>query len=1099
MKKKISLFGNAWNSENLDNFILGLREGFGDDADIFVFSSVASFSQSPRLRDAENSIFFMPDYSFFDAAIVLGSGITSLENTKEIIQKFKQANIPVVVQGIEVERTTGVTVDNYVGMKALGNHLIEEHNVKDCVFIGGTSDHADSNQRLQALSDALAEHGYELDEKNVVYANWERKLVDEFIIGVYGDRKNKLPDAIVCANDPMAMFAIYALESIGYKVPEDVLVSGFDNLNVGRLFYPSIASVDQQYHEQGKICAGSVLELINDSSKIQKIVVPCTAIPGESCGCINCKNEVENRSRIGHNLLIEDAAKSNLVGRIAHLEENILVAGEFEDIATILKQDFLTTKGPESEDFHIYVNTQYKSLKYMNNRGAEPEAYYGPVLDVIAAKADGMVCEEKTLDIKDLLLGYTGEGKGKTYVVHNIKINNSIIGYMIMGHTDGAFSNKLYDDFRTHICLVLDRFQNCMELTRLNKELMITYENEKRAHQLEIALVQAETANKTKSQFLANVSHEIRTPINAILGMDAMILRESSEAAIKDYAKDIKNASNTLLALINDILDFSKIESGKMDIIPAKYQLDSVLNDLLSMIKPKAEEKGLELKLVLNPNTPAKLYGDEIRVKQVMLNLINNAVKYTKEGKITWIVDYEIPQQNVCVLKVAVVDTGIGIKPEDLKKIYSPYERFDQVENKSVEGTGLGLSITKSLLEKMDSELVVESTYGKGSKFSFVLKQPMWGTDPIGDNLTGNHENDEKGEKFHAPTASVLVTDDVEMNLTVIKNLLKRVEISPDICTDGTEAIKLANEKKYDVILLDAMMPNMSGEETLQCIRNSSKLNKETPIVVLTANAIVGAREEYLAAGFDDYLSKPINGELLENVIQKYLPVEKQIIVTESFASKPNEPSDESDVIGKLKRIKAINVSEGIKASDGKETYIDVCSIFYDTATARIRMISDYYDNEDYENYTIQTHALKSSARLIGALELSELAQDMELAGKEKNVVRIKEKTKLLLDMYKNIQGELATVFGVKSIETEAEKNKKELTTKQLNRKLGELMELVEAFDFETARMLLASLKEYRLPEDFTESYEKLKSSMADVNSEEIISEIASYMNNGKE
>ena len=1095
MKKKISLFANIWNSENLDNFTLGLREGLGDEADVFVFASYASFSQSAALRDAENSIFFIPDYSFFDAAIVLGSGITSYETTNAIIQKCRNANVPVIVQGIDVEGTSGVTIDNYIGMKALSNHLIEEHNIKDCVFIGGTSDHIDSNIRLEALRDALNEHGYELDEKNIIYANWERGMVESYIIETYGDRKNKLPDAFVCANDPMAYVAILSLESIGYKVPADVCVTGFDNLKSGRIFYPSVASVDQQYREQGKICAGFALDLINNRTAIKKAVVPCSANFGESCGCTNCKDENANRKKLGHDLVFEKSVKSNFAGRLAHLEGNIMSGGEFEDIAQIMRRDFLTTTGMESEDFHIYINNLYKSLSYMDNYSAEPEAFYSPVMDVIAAKTNGVVCEADSMKLEELLLGYSGEGKGKTYVFNSLKIHNSIIGYMVMGYYDYAFDGSIFDDFRKHICLALDRYQNSIKLTRLNKELMAAYENEKKAHQLEVALLHAEAASRTKSKFLANMSHEIRTPINAILGMDEMILRESSEDEIKGYAKDIKSASNTLLALINDILDFSKIESGKMDIIPTKYQLDSLLNNLLSMLKPKAEEKGLELELILNPDTPAKLYGDEIRIKQIMLNLLNNAIKYTKAGKITWVVDYEITQQNTCILKVEVADTGIGIKADDLEAIYSPYERVDKVENKGVEGTGLGLSITKSLLEKMDSRLFVESTYGVGSKFSFVLKQPMWGSEPIGNHLPGNYEDEEKTEKFHAPTAAVLVVDDVEMNLTVIRNLLKRVEITPDICLGGEEAIGLADEKKYDVILLDAMMPHMSGEETLHLIRSSSKLNRETPIVVLTANAIVGAREEYLAAGFNDYLSKPINGDLLENVLGKYIPVEKQIIVTEPMCSENSQTDEQTVMLNMIKKIRGISVSEGLKATGGEDIYIKVCSIFCETATARIQMLSDYYNNEDYTNYTIQAHALKSSARMIGALELSKLALEMELAGKENNIEKIKEKTKILLDMYKSFQSELAIVFDGGTVENDEGESKEELAPKKLKRKLSELKELTEAFDYETAQKLFNSLKAYNLPKEFAESYAKLKVAMAEVNSEEIIGEIVRYLN----
>jgi len=614
----------------------------------------------------------------------------------------------------------------------------------------------------------------------------------------------------------------------------------------------------------------------------------------------------------------------------------------------------------------------------------------------------------------------------------------------------------------------------------------VVKEEQEKQHQLEVALVQAEAANKAKSQFLANMSHEIRTPINAVLGMDAMILRESSEDTIKGYARDIKAASNTLLSLINDILDFSKIESGKMEIIPTKYQLDSVINDLMNMIKPKADEKGLDFELILNPNTPAKLYGDEIRVKQVILNILNNAVKYTREGKVTWLVDYEMVDSNKCKLKIDVVDTGIGIKQEELNKIYSPYERVDNVENKSIEGTGLGLSITKNLLEKMGSELKVESTYGEGSKFFFEIEQPMWGEEPIGENLIVNYIEEEQPEKYHAPSANILVVDDVEMNIIVIKSLLKRVEIAPDTCFSGEDAIELANQKKYDIILLDAMMPNMSGEETLKHIRESEGINKDTTIIVLTANAIVGAREEYLSVGFDDYLSKPINGELLENVIQKYLPKDKLIMVTDE--NQVNNKAEKNPLIKKLEAIEAINVSEGIKASGGEETYINVCSNFFDTAKSRIQMISDYYEDMDYDNYAIQTHALKSSARLIGAIELSELALEMEHAGKEKNEDKIKANTQRLLDMYKNIQSELSNVF-------ETKQDKKELPKKKLDRKLKDLKELVEAFDFESAKMLFASLKDYSLPAEFEMIYEKLKSSMAEVNNVEIITLIDGYLN----
>lgn len=533
MKKKISLFANSWNSENLDNFIMGLRDAFDNDADIFVFSSAASFSQSPSLMDAENSIFFMPDYSFFDAAIILGSGITSYDTTKKIMERFREANIPIVVQGMDEDGVSSVTIDNYIGMKALCNHLIEEHHVKDCVFIGGTSDNIDSNVRLQALRDALAEHGYKFDDNKLVYANWERSLVESYIIENYSNQKNKLPDAIVCANDPMAMNAILALESIGYKVPSDVCVTGFDNLNSGRIFNPSVASVDQQYREQGKLCAGYALELINDRTKIRKTAVSCTAIPGESCGCINCKNEVENRKRLGHDLLFEKVVRSNIGGRISHLGGNLIGGDEFEDIAAILRRDFLTTTGAESEDFHIYINSQYKTLAYMNNNGAEPEAYYSPVMDVIAAKSNGLVHDAKTMNISELLLGYNGDGQGKTYVFHTIKLQKSIIGYIIMGYSDGGFSDNLFDEFRKHICTALERFQNNIKLTGLNKELIVAYENEKRAFdQTVLALATSVDAKDKYTHGHSKRVAEYSKQIAEISGKDEKTCEEIYYAAL---------------------------------------------------------------------------------------------------------------------------------------------------------------------------------------------------------------------------------------------------------------------------------------------------------------------------------------------------------------------------------------------------------------------------------------------------------------------------------------------------------------------------------------------------------------------------------------
>ena len=628
-------------------------------------------------------------------------------------------------------------------------------------------------------------------------------------------------------------------------------------------------------------------------------------------------------------------------------------------------------------------------------------------------------------------------------------------------------------------------------------ELVVSQLEREKTEALERALHMEADANRTKSEFLANMSHEIRTPINAIIGMDTMIMRESGEPEIRNYARDIHTAGKTLLALINDILDFSKIESGRLELVYGDYDLSALINGIVNMIRPKADSKKLELEVNVNPEIPNGLYGDEVRIEQIIVNILNNAVKYTDKGKVTFTVDYENAENNSIMLKVSVKDTGIGIKHEDIERLFSPYERFDEQHNKKIEGTGLGLSITKNLLDKMGSRLDVSSEYGKGSEFSFAISQTVRYPEKIGDYRDRAAQRDTvltDSERYHAPDGKILVVDDVEMNLMVARNLLKRIRIQVDTAGSGSEAVQLAKDKQYDIILLDSMMPGMNGEETMHSIRNTCAVNADTPIIVLTAHAVKGAREEYLRLGYTNYLSKPIDGTKLEAMIQSYLPDEKIIFVEDEEIQDNNaaksinagETEDETKTeITRISQIEGIDTAMGSETAGGDEAYVLICRNFYDTAQMRIGMIKEAFEKEEYDNYTIQVHALKSSARLIGAADFSAQALELETAGREGDIDRIRKDTEGLLKKYQWFYDRFGEIFGEGA---DPENDERPLISEEeLKSDLSDMTELLEAFDFDTAKELFATLADYKMPEDFRETYEKMKTKMADLDRDGVL------------
>ncbi len=383
----------------------------------------------------------------------------------------------------------------------------------------------------------------------------------------------------------------------------------------------------------------------------------------------------------------------------------------------------------------------------------------------------------------------------------------------------------------------------------------------------------AEAARKSQALFLANMSHEIRTPINTILGMNEMILRENEDKAINGYAGHIKRAGHMLLGLINEILDFSKMEAGKLEIIPMEYSLSDVLEDIRTESEKRAKEKGLTFRAEIQPDLPAVLKGDELRIKQILNNVLSNAVKYTKQGTVALRVKRQQAdaegKQEQCILSIEIEDTGIGIREEDLPHLFDSFQRLEMEKNRHIQGTGLGLCITKQLLDCMGGTIEVTSRYGEGSTFRMLIPQEIISMTEV---KRPEEKRSEETEVFRAPNAQLLAVDDNRVNLAVLRSLLKRTEVQVDLAMSGMQALECTRKKKYDLILMDHMMPEMDGIETLHALRGEEdNMNCNTKMIVLTANAIHGAEQEYKAAGFDDYLSKPLDPELVEKVLKKYL------------------------------------------------------------------------------------------------------------------------------------------------------------------------------------------------------------------------------------
>ena len=588
----------------------------------------------------------------------------------------------------------------------------------------------------------------------------------------------------------------------------------------------------------------------------------------------------------------------------------------------------------------------------------------------------------------------------------------------------------------------------------------------------------ADRANITKSRFLANMSHEIRTPINTIMGMNEMILREDINTSHKEYtdailgyANDIKVSSDLLLSIINDILDLSKIESGKMELIEDEYNTKDMLRSVISMVEVRSKESKLTFDKEIDENLPKKLYGDAGKIKQVVLNLLTNAVKYTEKGGFKLVITVIEKDDERVRIKISVKDTGIGIKPEDKDKLFSAFKRLEEKKNNAIQGTGLGLDISKKFVELMGGELECESVYGEGSEFFFELEQKIIDGSPIGKYKDEQVKHDYKKyiPQFVAPEGKVLVVDDNKMNLMVIKGLLKATQINVTTVTGGRECLDMLAKEHFDIVLLDHMMPEMDGLETIAKIRED---DEAIPVIALTANAATDGGTFYKGYGFTDYLAKPVNGPVLERMMKEYLPAK--------IAKDPNMVGFEEDADEKLPKeylwlneVEGISVYNGLKYCGSEDAFIRSITSFYESLKDNADLIEKAYKENDIKTYTIKVHSLKSSARIIGAADLSKLAKELEDAGNDENMSFIDDNTNTLLKMYREYADKL------KNLEVESEDESKEMISEdELAGAYDAIKELVDQMDYDGMEMLLEEVGGYRLPKKDQEFFKEIEKNL---------------------
>lgn len=609
-----------------------------------------------------------------------------------------------------------------------------------------------------------------------------------------------------------------------------------------------------------------------------------------------------------------------------------------------------------------------------------------------------------------------------------------------------------------------------MEQNRLMKELVL----------------QTEDANRAKTNFVSNMSHEIRTPMNSIVGITEILLRSHHSPKEQEYLLNIQSSGRVLLTIINDVLDCSKMESGKMQLFDEPYDTFSLFHDLKISMENRIANCPLELIYDIDPDIPCTLKGDMGRIRQIITNLVNNAIKYTEKGSIRFTVRVRQKNADKVMLYYAVEDTGIGIRKEDQKILFDAFQRVEIDRNRYVEGTGLGLTISQNLVNMMGGVIEVESEYGKGSRFFFTIEQTIIDPTPVSAvNYNGQKDNVTEKEAeclFIAPEAHILLVDDNELNLVVAKELLKPLRMQIDTAENGLQAVKMVRGSQYDLVLMDHMMPVMDGIEAAKAIRAlpEDKYQK-LPIIALTANAMVDARKEFLNAGMNGFVAKPIDFARICNQLKLWLPKdlvrdvpkeEAKKLLADDLSDREIQPEDPQ---------MGFSFEEGVKHCGSKAALMKTIRIFYRTIDSKADKIEQCLKEGLISDYVVEVHALKSSALLIGAVPLSEAAKELEGYGKQGKTELLEEKTPDLLAMYRDFKDIL------KPYADKEEAARQEASNGEWCQALQQIHQCIEQFDLDGVDRIMEKLEEYQIPECIRESMDQLRVYVADVSMEEIM------------